>query len=334
MIANSRVNHHLSWWCYPLLTAALVALPLVPTFATAQETKTQEDVKQDVLVRPTIDDAPLAIESYRLVLDQPEQDKAEKSSAVFRSTLDIQSKDGTTIDIAKSSSTVPDRLTINGVEYQRVKNAETHSYSGLILVKPTVTTLSDVTTDEAKYQDKISASSGDAVYKAALDLRLDSADVSTYKTRSRVLHIPLHLDAARRAEVKVFELFASTDEGKTWKKVAACEPTKAMFQLEVAADGTYWLALKVKLLEGDVEPVADSALKPVMKVIVDITSPAQKAGTIGDSVKLGRPIEPTAPHEGAVRHLKLKTRLDDSKDAFREKLDGLSGEILDESQPK
>ncbi len=112
-----------------------------------------------------------------------------------------------------------------------------------------------------------------------------------YRTSSRQLRVPVTLDDESRKLVRSFELFASTDAGANWSKVATCPSDGKFFDFEVMADGKYWLALEVALILEDPNPVATIKCTPEMLVIVDTSNTAQIRKTIRNSTKLGVPTD-------------------------------------------
>lgn len=88
--------------------------------------------------------------------------------------------------------------------------------------------------------------------------------------------MPLLLDPARQAKIKLIRLFFSEDHGKTWQHQQDYDPTDKQVTFTAPRDGLYWFTLQVVLKDGKKEPANKRDLAPSMKVLVNTERRALK----------------------------------------------------------
>jgi hypothetical protein len=98
-----------------------------------------------------------------------------------------------------------------------------------------------------------------------------AAPETTY-LNMRSLQIPLQLNPTRIAEVTDAILYASTDDGQTWKDWATIPPNRPAFVFYAPADGTYCFSVVLAYKDGRRVPPS-SALPVMQRIVVDTTKP-------------------------------------------------------------
>lgn len=129
---------------------------------------------------------------------------------------------------------------------------------------------------------------GTGMLTLALLLATDAAPTDIWPINQRHFEIPIHYDSARRQEIKQLILYASTDQGRTWK-VAVASPNKESFHFYALTDGTYWFKLVIVDRDGGRELGG-----PALKVLVDTREPTLRITTAerhGDEVQVGWEIQ-------------------------------------------
>lgn len=92
------------------------------------------------------------------------------------------------------------------------------------------------------------------------------SDAPTLQTSSRTVRLPLALDPVQVAKLKEFQLYASDDEGQTWKLAAVVGSEADSVTFEAPRAGTYWLATRVVLVDGTATPRDPTTLTATLRV--------------------------------------------------------------------
>jgi hypothetical protein len=102
-----------------------------------------------------------------------------------------------------------------------------------------------------------------------------SADAGSDVLRvdSRQLQIPVLVKPAQRDTIKELQLFASTDEGRTWQRVASLRPDGDAFRFVAPGEGIYWFSLRIVKNDGTAEPADVTLLPTALKVQVGASEP-------------------------------------------------------------
>ncbi len=90
------------------------------------------------------------------------------------------------------------------------------------------------------------------------------------------IRIPIHIDPVRRPLIKQLVLYASSDEGKTWKQVALATPDQDSFTFSAPTDGVYWFSVIVVDPQGNQEPKDIYKVPPSQKILIDTLKPIVK----------------------------------------------------------
>lgn len=92
-------------------------------------------------------------------------------------------------------------------------------------------------------------------------------------TRDRTFRIPFQTQPGER-RLREVQLHYSTDQGRTWRQYGLARPEDGSFQpFTAAADGLYWFSVRTIDLQGRAYPLADTELRPALKVLVDTQPP-------------------------------------------------------------
>ena len=83
------------------------------------------------------------------------------------------------------------------------------------------------------------------------------------------IRIPIHVDPVRRPLIKQLVLYASSDEGRTWKQVAVASPDQEAFAFSAPTDGVYWFTVTVVDPQGNSEPKDIYKVPPSQKIMID-----------------------------------------------------------------
>lgn len=100
------------------------------------------------------------------------------------------------------------------------------------------------------------------------------ANPEFFPINQKNFQIPIHIDLARRNEMRQLVLYYSADQGKTWQHVAAVAPDKEAFQFFAPQDGLYWFSVCVVDQQGRKEPLDPAKAPPAQKILVDTLKPA------------------------------------------------------------
>jgi hypothetical protein len=90
------------------------------------------------------------------------------------------------------------------------------------------------------------------------------------------IRIPIHIDPVRRPLIKQLVLYASSDEGRTWKQVAVASPDQDAFTFSAPTDGVYWFSVTVVDPQGNPEPKDIYKVPPSQKILIDTLKPIVK----------------------------------------------------------
>lgn len=90
------------------------------------------------------------------------------------------------------------------------------------------------------------------------------------------IRIPIHIDPVRRPLIKQLVLYASSDEGRTWKQVAVASPDQDAFTFSAPTDGVYWFSVTVVDPQGNPEPKDIYKVAPSQKILIDTLKPIVK----------------------------------------------------------
>jgi len=136
-------------------------------------------------------------------------------------------------------------------------------------------------------------------------MRSPAVDDNHHVVSSREFKFPIEIDPREVANIKKIVFYTSTDQGRTWKKVAEHEPTERFFKFTAPGDNVYWFALQIIPHKGEPVPPSVDKLTVDMKVLVDTTlvatasksSPAasdaitrRESEDIGQSVRSSLPL--------------------------------------------
>ena len=89
----------------------------------------------------------------------------------------------------------------------------------------------------------------------------------------RNFQIPLHIEEARRAEIKQLILYASLDGGKSWEQVSSVTPDKDGFNYYAPNDGLFMFKVQVENQQGHRQP-EDIYKAPVgQQIFIDTVRP-------------------------------------------------------------
>jgi hypothetical protein len=125
------------------------------------------------------------------------------------------------------------------------------------------------------------------------------------------IRIPIHIDPVRRPLIKQLVLYASSDEGRTWKQVAVASPDQDAFGFSAPTDGVYWFTVVVVDPQGNTEPKDPYKVPPSQKILIDTLKPMVKitaAERQGDDIVVNWEIQEDHPD---LATLKLEYRTAD-----------------------
>lgn len=108
---------------------------------------------------------------------------------------------------------------------------------------------------------------------ACLLLAAGTQPLDTWPLNQRGFDIPIRIDQARRAEIRELILLASTDQGRTWNKVAVASPEQQQFAFQAPTDGVYWFSICVVDRQGNQDPPDPFQAQVGQKVLVDTVRP-------------------------------------------------------------
>jgi hypothetical protein len=100
-----------------------------------------------------------------------------------------------------------------------------------------------------------------------------------YYSRQLVFRIPYSTDAGER-RVKEVQLYASTDQGRSWQPYANTSADQPFFKFTAEHDGLFWFAVRTVDLEGRAYPPTLEGLRPGLKVVVDTQQPTVNLRTL------------------------------------------------------
>src|SRR6516165_2132293 len=112
------------------------------------------------------------------------------------------------------------------------------------------------------------------------------------------IRIPIHIDPVRRPLIKQLVLYASSDEGRTWKQVAVAAPEQDAFSFSAPTDGTYWFTVTVVDPQGSSQPKNIYKVAPNQKILIDTLKPIVKitaAERQGDDIVVNWEIQEDHP---------------------------------------
>jgi hypothetical protein len=139
-------------------------------------------------------------------------------------------------------------------------------------------------------------------------------DVGHFDKRN--LKIPYDFPPGRRTEVREMVLYASSDQGRNWQKVAVNPPEKDAFVFSAPADGLYWFHVVPVNRQGKQEPENIFQNPPGLKVIIDTLKPLARitaAQRQGDEVAVSWEVK---EDNLDLSSLKLEYQPKDSPSAF------------------
>jgi hypothetical protein len=120
----------------------------------------------------------------------------------------------------------------------------------------------------------------------------------------RSFTIPIRIDPSRRGEIKELQLYASSDQGKTWSQVSVATPDKDSFTYYAPTDGVYWFSVCVVDQRGGREPTDINKAPPGQKVLIDTLKPNVRitsAERQGDDVLVAWEIQEDHPDLGTFK---------------------------------
>jgi hypothetical protein len=127
------------------------------------------------------------------------------------------------------------------------------------------------------------------------------------------IRIPIHVDPVRRPLIKQLILYASSDEGRTWKQVDVASPDRESFTFSAPTDGVYWFTVVVEDPQGNTEPKDLYKVPPSQKILVDTLKPQVKitaAERQGDDIVVNWEIQEDHPD---LATLKLEYQTADAR---------------------
>src|ERR1700722_9727970 len=99
-----------------------------------------------------------------------------------------------------------------------------------------------------------------------------AAPVETTYANKREFRIPFNPGPGAQ-NLKQLQLFASTDQGRTWAPSAIVAPDQQKFHFLAERDASSWFAVQSLDLEGKLYPATMDKAQPSLKVIVDTQPP-------------------------------------------------------------
>ncbi len=143
---------------------------------------------------------------------------------------------------------------------------------------------------------------------------------------SNRFEIPIRVVPERKADIKLLELWLSTDKGRTWSMSRPATPNDAAFPFVAQVDGEYWFTVVVVDQNNRREPPNIRTAPVNQKVLIDTLKPEIKvrAERQGDLVNVSWEIREEYPN---LSTFKLEWRQADAVDAWTpvQAAAGLSG---------
>ncbi|MBV9122682.1 MAG: hypothetical protein JO112_04945, partial [Planctomycetes bacterium] len=106
-----------------------------------------------------------------------------------------------------------------------------------------------------------------------LCLTTSATPIDVFPINNRNFQIPIHIDPARKTEIKQLVLFYSSDQGKSWQQAMTAAPEKEAFQFYAPSDGLYWFSVVVVDFQGNRTPDDINKAPPAQKILVDTEKP-------------------------------------------------------------
>src|SRR5260370_22620239 len=123
------------------------------------------------------------------------------------------------------------------------------------------------------------------------------------------IRITIHIHHVRRPLIQHLVLYASSDEGRTWKQVAVASPDQDAFTFSAPTDGVYWFSVTVVDPQGNPEPKDIYKVPPSQKILIDTLKPMVKitaAERQGDDIVVNWEIQEDHPDLSTLK-LEYKT---------------------------
>jgi hypothetical protein len=139
---------------------------------------------------------------------------------------------------------------------------------------------------------------GTATLTLAYLMLAAGATPDVYPINQTNIRIPIHIDPVRRPLIKQLVLYASSDEGRTWKQVAVASPDQEAFAFSAPTDGVYWFTVTVVDPQGNSEPKDIYKVPPSQKILIDTLKPIVKitaAERQGDDILVNWEIQEDHP---------------------------------------
>jgi beta-lactamase regulating signal transducer with metallopeptidase domain len=96
----------------------------------------------------------------------------------------------------------------------------------------------------------------------------------------RAFKLPIAIDPSQRPRLKELILYASTDEGRTWRQAAVASPDQDAFLFTAPADGLYWFTVRTVDQEGRLDPPSPQS-RPAQQIQVRTQGEPKKAQAPG-----------------------------------------------------
>jgi hypothetical protein len=86
--------------------------------------------------------------------------------------------------------------------------------------------------------------------------------------------VPFNIPPGGDSVLESIELYSSTNQGESWESVATARPTDKRFPVfNAKSEGLHWFSVRTLHRNGAAHPAERSQLKPMIRVVVDVTAP-------------------------------------------------------------
>ena len=128
---------------------------------------------------------------------------------------------------------------------------------------------------------------------------------------TRDIWVPIAVDPPQRGNIRELELYASSDQGRSWDQVGRELPSSSGFKYIAPADGEYWFQIRIVYKDGKMDPEHPYKGAPGPKVRVHTTRPVIQmfADRNGDQIAVRWDIRSDIPDPAS---LKLEYRTADT----------------------
>ncbi|HYV40046.1 MAG TPA: hypothetical protein VE988_30450 [Gemmataceae bacterium] len=98
---------------------------------------------------------------------------------------------------------------------------------------------------------------------------MPAQEKDVYVLGTRRCSFPFDIGEGSREKIGWINVYCSTDQGKSWKKMGQAKADAGSLPVEFETNGLYWIAMQIFSVNGTTDPLSTEDLKPVMKVRVD-----------------------------------------------------------------